>query len=156
MRVSSLRANSFPNAAFEKEKQRESMRTQAILPFLFCLLFTLPACNFDQERTTEEYIAADDSKVWFASRQLAPEGGEELTNDEQVEERIRFYADYEFIITSADEEIHGNWSYDPETEQLELQFDEMEAPISYEVLDIDSKRMRLRAGDGSELVLRVE
>jgi hypothetical protein len=120
------------------------------LAVLIALMLTVSAC--DKKAATND-IAGSSSKTWKVEKLVNANGNREKLGRDQQDDKMQFYADGTFTANSSEEHGRGTWQYDAGKKALSLQFENANVTQNYEVVDLTSKKMRLRTGDGSEMLM---
>ncbi len=66
---------------------------------------------------------------------------------------MQFYTDGTFTANSAEQHSRGTWQYNESNKALALQFENANVSQNYEVVEVSGNRMRLKTGDGSEMLM---
>ncbi|WP_162427798.1 lipocalin family protein [Pontibacter pudoricolor] len=119
------------------------------------LAVTLVSCGGDKAGT-ESMLSGTSSKTWKAKKELNTEGDKEKLTDAEKEQNIQFYADGRFAMGGASTLQTGTWTYDQGAKKLTLQFEDQNVSENFDVLKLSDDELRLKAGDGSEMIMEAE
>ncbi len=123
------------------------------MAILIALMMIVSAC--DKKAATND-IAGSSSKLWKVEKLVNANGNREKLGRDQQDDKMQFYADGTFTANSSEQHSRGTWQYDPGKKALSLQFENANVTQNYEVAELTSKRMRLRTGDGSEMLMEAQ
>lgn len=118
---------------------------------LLVILFIVDACN-KKELTNEQKLAGESSKTWTAKREFNADGDREKLSQEEKKETVTFYTNGKFDMRSDANSMSGTWKINEEN-TLSLIFEDSELSENFQIIKLDDNDARLKAGDGSELVL---
>jgi hypothetical protein len=118
---------------------------------LLGILFIVDACS-NKEVTNEQKLAGESSKTWTAKREFNADGDKEKLSREEKKETMTFYANGKFNMKSDANSMSGTWTINGGT-TLSLIFENSEISENFQIIKLDDDDARLKAGDGSELVL---
>jgi hypothetical protein len=93
------------------------------------------------------------SKTWRVARETNAEGKKEKLSEEEKQDVLRFNSDGSFSVNTAQGNNEGSWQYDPAARLLTLQFAGASVTESHSVVNLSDDRIKLKAGDGSEMTL---
>ena len=119
------------------------------------LAVVLVSCGGDKTGN-ESMLSGSSSKTWKAEKETNAAGDKEKLTDAEKQQNLQFYADGRFAMGGASTLQTGTWSYDQSAKKLTLQFEDQNVSESFDVLKLSDDELRLRAGDGSEMVLEAE
>jgi hypothetical protein len=118
----------------------------------FIAVVLMTGCNKSDELTAEEKIAGKDEKTWKAKRETNAAGdADRLTRDEK-RETITFWRNGNVKMGNGDQVMSGQWSL--EGSNLRLQFTGSDVSENFTVIDLDKDELKLKAGDGSVLLMK--
>ena len=120
------------------------------LALLIAFSITVFACG---GKGDVDDIAGSSSKTWKVSKLVNANGNREKLGRDQQDDRMQFYTNGTFTANSSEQHSRGTWQYNKGSKSLALQFEGANVTQNYEVVEASSKRMRLRTGDGSEMVM---
>jgi hypothetical protein len=128
------------------------MRT-IILTILSLIL--LAGCgNKDSNLSNEEKISGKDVKTWKATRETNAQGDKDKLTREEKKESITFNRNGNVQMSNDNETMGGTWTFNDN--KLSLQFTGTNVTENFTVLELDAKRMKLLAEDGSQMTLEPE
>lgn len=136
------------------ENGRVSALARMVMPLLLAVV--LVSCGGNDDAGSESLLTGTSSKTWTAKKELNAEGDKEKLTDAEKEQNIQFYADGRFAMGGASTLQTGTWSYDESAKKLTLQFENQDVSETFDVLKMEDDELRLRAADGSEMVMEVE
>ena len=119
---------------------------------MFLLVF---ACGTKEEDPTK-MIAGGSFKTWKAVKETNSEGDKEKLSEQEKNDMMVFNADGSFSMHTAAGKEDGSWNYDASSKNLSLQFRDQNVTENFQVLDLKEDKIKLKAGDGSELTLENE
>lgn len=124
-----------------------------ILPFLLFLLI-VNGCGkkSDSSLTNDEKIAGETEKTWIATRETNAEGDKDRLTRDEKKEKITFWRNGNVKMGDNDQMMSGQWSYEGST--LTMHFSGQDVTENFTVIELTDNRMQLKAGDGSELVMK--
>ncbi|MBC5774190.1 lipocalin family protein [Pontibacter sp. KCTC 32443] len=136
------------------------LNTNVLLSFMktaltLLLAVVLVSCGGDKAGT-ESMLSGTSSKTWKAKKETNAEGDKEKLTDAEKEQNLQFYADGRFAMGGASTLQTGTWNYDQAAKKLTLQFEDQNVSENFDVLKLSDDELRLRAGDGSEMVMEAE
>lgn len=121
---------------------------------LFALM--LVSCGSDDKAGSESMISGESNKTWSASKEVNAAGGKEKLSKEEKAQSLQFYADGRFAMGGGSALETGTWAFDPSAKRLSLQFANQNVTENFDVLKLTDDEMRLKAENGSEMVLEAE
>ena len=124
-----------------------------ILPFLlFLLIVNGCAKKSDTSLTNEDKIAGETEKTWVATRETNAEGDKEKLTRDEKKEKITFWRNGNVKMGDNGQAMSGQWSYEGST--LTMHFAGQDVTENFTVVELTNDRMKLKAGDGSELIMK--
>jgi hypothetical protein len=144
------------------------MRTKKILVAAF-LAAALIACDKKSDTAStnekantetsdpaakEKLIAGDSEKTWKAKRETNTEGDKDKLTKAEKEQRITFWRNGNVKMGDETQTMEGKWSYSGST--LTLQFTGENVTENFTVIELEDDEMKLRAADGSEMLMKPE
>jgi hypothetical protein len=145
------------------------MITKNILAAIF-VASALMACDGKKDQTStnetanptessdassnEKLIAGDSEKTWKAKRERNSEGDKDKLTKAEKEQRITFWRNGNVKMADDAQTMTGQWSYSGST--LSLQFTGENITENFTVIELDDDEMKLRAADGSEMLMKPE
>ena len=97
-------------------------------------------------------MAGDVEKTWKAQRETDAQGDKEKLDRQEKQERVIFYRNGKYTMTSNDQSEHGTWRL--ESSKLAMQPDGGNVIENFDLVALDKNTLHLRAGDGSELKMK--
>ncbi len=124
-----------------------------ILPF-FLFLLIANGCGKKAETSSsrDDKIAGETEKTWIAVRETNAEGEKDKLTRDEKKEKITFWRNGNVKMGDNDQAMSGQWSYEGST--LTMHFADQDVTENFTVIELTNDKMRLKAGDGSELVMK--
>lgn len=128
--------------------------------FMVMTLVVAAGCKSDANKTSSsassatEFLTGDGEKTWKASRETDSQGDKERLDREEKKEFITFSSNGNFTTGTEDRSRQGTWKYEGST--LMLQFAGEGVSENFTVLELDKNTLKLRAADGSEMIMKPE
>ena len=116
------------------------------------LIISLIACKRPDELTAEEKIAGKEEKTWESKRETDPTGDVDRLSRRERKESITFWRNGNVRMGDDNQIMTGQWSL--EGNNLKLQFTGSDVSENFTVLKLDKNELRLRAVDGSEMIMK--
>jgi hypothetical protein len=123
---------------------------------IMAMLATNFACNSNKNDNPNLLIAGTTRKNGKTVKETMPSGDKDKITDEEKKEKIQFFANGTFVMSSPTENANGTWTYDPNAKNLSMQFAGADVTENFSVLNLEDDEMKLKAGDGSEMKLEKE
>jgi hypothetical protein len=98
-------------------------------------------------------ISGESSKIWKVSKIVGADGDKEKMDRDDKNDQMQFYADGTFTANTSANHTRGTWKHDESTKALVLQFENASVTQNYEIVELSDDKMRLKAGDGSEMIM---
>lgn len=124
---------------------------QRVFIFLALVTFFFQCKNAKEDAMT--MIAGEGSKKWKATKEMNAAGEKEKLSREEKNEIMQFYTNGTFTINAATESSQGTWTYDDNAKNLSLKFGSANFTENFTVLDLQKDEMKLKAGDGSTMIM---
>ncbi len=126
------------------------MRNQKYVWIILLLVF---ACNNKSDSlTNEEKIAGKEEKTWEATRETNAEGDKDKLTRTEKKQTITFWRNGNVKMGDGDEMMSGQWTL--QGTNLALQFTGSDVSENFTLLKLDKDEMKLKAADGSELIMK--
>ena len=119
--------------------------------FLLAFLFVIDSCS-DKDLTNEQKLSGESSKTWTTKREYNADGDREKLSREDKKETMTFYSNGKFKMKSGTDSMSGTWKIIGGS-TLSLVFFNAEVSENFQIIKLSDDDARLKAGDGSELVL---
>ena len=129
------------------------MKTLTYILSLAVLVLFMPAC--EEEKNPNEMIAGDNHKTWHPAKETDASGDKEKLSDEEKDESWVFYSNGTMSMNLASQSVKGDWRYDAAAKELVVT-PEGGPAMSFAVEELSDDKMKLKAGDGSEMKLKAE
>jgi hypothetical protein len=123
----------------------------------FIVLFSMgmAACNNKSETMSgEEKLAGKDEKTWEAKKETDASGDKDKLTREEKKERITFWRDGNVRMGDDNSSQSGKWTL--QGTNLSLVFSGSDVSENFTVIALDDDELKLRAGDGSEMIMEPE
>jgi hypothetical protein len=104
--------------------------------------------------SNDKLIAGDSEKTWKAKRETNSEGDKDKLTKAEKEQRITFWRNGNVKMGDETQTLDGKWSYSGST--LTLQFTGENVTENFTVIELEDDEMKLRAADGSEMLMKPE
>jgi hypothetical protein len=123
------------------------------LIFVWLAFFALAGCNSKSDSMTkEEMIAGESEKTWEAKKEANAAGDNDKLTREEKKERITFWRNGNVKMGDGNTTMSGQWTI--EAANLRLHFAGENVTENFTVLELEKDKMKLKAGDGSELTMK--
>lgn len=121
---------------------------------LFLLIVSGCAKKSDTSLSNEDKIAGETEKTWIATRETNAEGDKDKLTPDEKKEKITFWRNGNVKMGDNDNDktMSGQWSYEGST--LTMHFAGQDVTENFTVVELTNDRMQLKAGDGSELIMK--
>jgi hypothetical protein len=106
-----------------------------------------------QKGDNKEAFYGKGSKTWRVAKETNASGKKEKLSDAEKQDMLRFNSDGSFSANTSQGNAEGNWNYDAAAKQLTLQFAGASVTETHSVVNLSDDKIRLKAGDGSEMTL---
>ena len=123
-----------------------------VLLFSLMFVFAVSACS-KKDKGPTAMIAGSDSKSWKIDRERDAAGEKDKVTDAEEKERVTFYTNGTFNMSSPTQTMSGNWTYDASSQSLSLQQSGAESAMSFRVTKLEDNNMTWQAADGSTMEL---
>lgn len=120
-----------------------------IVPLIFIMLSA--GCGNSDSMSNEEKIAGAEQKTWSAVRETNAEGDKDKLTRAEKKEKITFWRNGNVQMGNDQQMMSGQWSYSGNT--LSMQFTGSDVSENFTVLELDEDKIKLKAGDGSQLTM---
>jgi hypothetical protein len=119
---------------------------------LVLVVLIMGACKDKSDSmTNEQKIAGTGQKTWVAKKETDASGDKDKLTKAEKKEVITFWSNGNVKMSDGNQSQSGQWSYNGGT--LTLQFTGADVTENFTVLELDDDKMKLKAGDGSEMVM---
>jgi len=120
------------------------------------LLLLTASCKSKNEVATAATFSGNESKTWKAIKETTSTGDKDKITGAEKNQEIQFFANGSFSMRSSTENVSGKWTYDAMAKNLSLQFVGSTMTENFQVLNISDDKMKLQAGDGSQMNLEAQ
>lgn len=143
-----------------KTMESRRMKQNAMVHFMktaitMMLAIVLVSCGGDKAGT-ENMLSGASSKTWKAKKEMNAEGDKDKLTDAEKEQDLQIFADGRFAMGGASTLQTGTWTYDQASKKLSLQFEGQDVQETFDVLKLSDDELRLKAADGSEMIMEAE
>jgi hypothetical protein len=119
---------------------------------LVLVMLIMGACKDKSDSmTNEQKLAGTGQKTWVAKKETDASGDKDKLTKAEKKEVITFWTNGNVKMSDGNQSQSGQWSYNGGT--LTLQFTGADVTENFTVLELDDDKMKLKAGDGSEMVM---
>ena len=135
------------------------MKTNQIIALLAIALFSFTfACNkkTSENADPKKMIYGDGEKSWKASKETNGGGEKQELSSDEKSEVMKFNSNGTFMMDGTTENLGGTWTYDDASKTLSLKFNNAEVTENFQMMDMGDNEMKLKAGDGSVMVLKAK
>ena len=123
--------------------------------FILGLIVSMAACGGNKEEAPASIIAGENSKSWVAKRETNAAGDKEKLDKAEKSQSMEFYSNGTFQIRAEGIFQSGRWNYNESAKVLELMFDDRpDVAETFQVMELDKDEMKLKAADGSTMLLK--
>jgi len=123
-------------------------RLSAIATFCVFLFFSCGNGNVSHE----EMLAGEKEKTWEATRETNAQGDREKLSREEKKERITFWRNGDVRMGDDNQAMTGKWTLQGNT--LSINFTGANVSENFGIVSLEKNEVVLRAGDGSQLVMK--
>ncbi|TGE21797.1 hypothetical protein E5K00_16150 [Hymenobacter aquaticus] len=97
-----------------------------------------------------------ESKVWKTDKELSVGGDKVKQTDAQEDERITFFANGQYNMTSPAGAVNGKYTFDQPNKKIMLTPDGATTSNSFDVVTLTDDKLTLKSPEGAELRLEKE
>ena len=121
--------------------------------YVLLFIFVLSGCNSGSDSmTNEEKIAGKDEKTWKAQKETDASGDKDKLTRDEKRQTITFWRNGNVKMGDGDQMMSGQWTL--QGDNLALVFAGSNTSENFTVVELEDDEIKLRAGDGSELVMK--
>ena len=121
--------------------------------FVWMLSLCMIAFGCKNSGDSKEAFYGKGSKTWHVAKETNSAGKKEKLSEQEKQDVLRFNSDGSFSANTAQGNAEGNWDYNPSAKQLTLQFAGASVTETHTVENLSDSKIKLKAGDGSEMTL---
>lgn len=133
------------------------MNTQLLPKMLLLIIFLFSmGCDKKNKDQSENLLSGATSKTWKINKQTDASGDKDKLTQEEKSEVMQFFADGKFTINTQTQSQRGTWTQDQAAKSLTLQFEGANNTETFQVVDLSENAAKLKAADGSEMILETE
>lgn len=96
------------------------------------------------------------SKVWKTDKELSSAGDKVKQTDAQEDERITFFANGQYNMTSPTGAVNGKYDFDQAGKKITMTPDGAAQSNTFDVVTLTDDKLTLKSGSGAELRLEKE
>lgn len=119
-------------------------------------LFVASCGNKEGKVEGVNMLYGKDSKVWKTDKQLDATGDKVAQTDAQEDERVTFFANGQYSMTSPAGAQNGKYTFDQAGKKITMTPDGGTASNVFDVVTLTDDKLTLKGTDGSELRLETE
>lgn len=105
------------------------------------------------EDNLKELLAGTTSKTWHIARQVDASGDKVKVTSAEKDETLSIFNNGSFSITDAEQTSTGTWSTEG-SHTLIMHFEGKDVTENFAIMDISKEKIVLKAGDGSQMILK--
>ncbi len=121
--------------------------------YVLLFIFVLSGCNSGSDSmTNEEKIAGKDEKTWKAQKETDASGDKDKLTRDEKRQTITFWRNGNVKMGDGDQMMSGQWTL--QGDNLALVFAGSNTSENFTVVELEDDEIKLRAGDGSELIMK--
>ena len=121
--------------------------------YILLFIFVLSGCNSGSDSmTNEEKIAGKDEKTWKAQKETDASGDKDKLTRDEKRQTITFWRNGNVKMGDGDQMMSGQWTL--QGDNLALVFAGSNTSENFTVVELEDDEIKLRAGDGSELIMK--
>jgi hypothetical protein len=121
--------------------------------YVLLFIFVLSGCNSGSDSmTNEEKIAGKDEKTWKAKKETDASGDKDKLTRDEKRQTITFWRNGNVKMGDGDQMMSGQWTL--QGDNLALVFAGSNTSENFTVVELEDDEIKLRAGDGSELIMK--
>lgn len=120
--------------------------------YIWVVLLLASACNKPDSLTNEEKIAGKEEKTWEATRETDAQGDKDKLTRAEKKQTITFWRNGNVKMGDGEQMMSGQWTL--QGNNLALQFTGSDVSENFTLLELDKDEMKLKAADGSELIMK--
>jgi hypothetical protein len=121
--------------------------------YVLLFIFVLSGCNSGSDSmTNEEKIAGKDEKTWKAKKETDASGDKDKLTRDEKRQTITFWRNGNVKMGDGDQMMSGQWTL--QGDNLALVFAGSNTSENFTVVELENDEIKLRAGDGSELIMK--
>lgn len=121
--------------------------------YVLLFIFVLSGCNSgSNSMTNEEKIAGKDEKTWKAQKETDASGDKDKLTRDEKRQTITFWRNGNVKMGDGDQMMSGQWTL--QGDNLALVFAGSNTSENFTVVELEDDEIKLRAGDGSELIMK--
>lgn len=124
---------------------------------LFLLTLFAASCgNKEGKVECVNMLYGTESKVWKTDKELDATGDKVKQTDAQEDERITFFANKQYNMTSPAGAVNGKYEFDQAAKKITMTPDGASQSNTFDVVTLTDDKLTLRSPQGAELRLEKE
>lgn len=132
------------------------LRYLASLLVLMALLITASCGSKEGKVEGVNMLYGTESKTWKTDKELSSTGDKVKQTDAQEDERIKFFANGQYNMTSAAATVNGKYTFDQAAKKITMTPDGATTSNTFDVVTLTDDKLTLKAATGAELKLEKE
>ena len=125
------------------------------LTYVIAAISLITSCGSKKSDDPRDILSGSTSKTWHIAKQTDSNGEKDKLTDKEKDEKLNIYADGKFSIVDDKGTATGTWTVEG-TQKLTLQFADQPVTKNFSIKEMDKEKIVLKAGDGSEMILKAE
>lgn len=123
---------------------------------LFVTLFAASCGSKEGKVEGVNMLYGTESKVWKTDKELDSTGDKVKQTDAQEDERITFFANKQYNMTSPAGSVNGKYEFDQAGKKITMTPDGASQSNTFDVVTLTDDKLTLRSPQGAELRLEKE
>jgi len=123
---------------------------------MLLVLFTASCGNKEGKVEGVNMLYGTESKVWKTDKELSAAGDKVKQTDTQEDERITFFANKQYNMTSPAGAVNGKYEFDQAAKKITMTPDGAAQSNTFDVVTLTDDKLTLRSPEGAELRLEKE
>ncbi|RSK37155.1 hypothetical protein [Hymenobacter metallilatus] len=121
------------------------------------VLFTAASCGSKEGKVEGvNMLYGTQSKVWKTDKELSSTGDKVKQTDAQEDERITFFANGQYNMTSPTGAVNGKYDFDQAAKKITMTPEGAAQSNTFDVVTLTDDKLTLKAPTGAELKLEKE
>ncbi|UOQ78618.1 lipocalin family protein [Hymenobacter sp. 5516J-16] len=123
---------------------------------MLLVLFTASCGSKEGKVEGVNMLYGTESKVWKTDKELSASGDKVKQTDAQEDERITFFANKQYNMTSPAGAVNGKYEFDQAGKKITMTPDGAAQSNTFDVVTLTDDKLTLRSPEGAELRLEKE
>ncbi|WP_139925560.1 hypothetical protein [Hymenobacter sp. DG01] len=123
---------------------------------LFVTLFAASCGSKEGKVEGVNMLYGTESKIWKTDKELDSTGDKVKQTDAQEDERITFFANKQYNMTSPAGSVNGKYDFDQANKKITMTPDGASQSNTFDVVTLTDDKLTLRSPQGAELRLEKE